>query len=235
MCRIPCLGITSSKIWKSTSRCRHQKGRWIGLTGFPLFDRKPQPKKNVTLKIDFENAFNSMSWQFTLEKVFELHPEVYKYSHSAYSQSSFLFYGDSVIKICEGTQQADPESPVLFSDSIQDLIDSLESKINLWHLDDGNLSDDYRTVLKDLEKKLKRRERWDSKLNPRNVIFSPVTSLKNDDRQFYHLSKNFAPGSKVQRKMNLSFLGHRSARNHKQTYWERKLMNWKNLTGLLKH
>ena len=27
MCRIPCLRSTSSKIWKSTSRCRHQKGR----------------------------------------------------------------------------------------------------------------------------------------------------------------------------------------------------------------
>ena len=43
---------------------------------------------------------------------------------------SFL-HGDSVIKSCEGTQQGDPESPVLFSDSIQDLIDSLETKINL--------------------------------------------------------------------------------------------------------
>ena len=67
-----------------------------------------------------------------LEKDFEIHPEVYKYPHSAYSQPSFLFlYGDSVIKSCEGTQQRDLESPALFSDSIQDLIDSLESKINL--------------------------------------------------------------------------------------------------------
>ena len=28
----------------------------------------------------------------------------------------------------------------------------MESKINLWYLDDGNLSDDYRTVLKELKK-----------------------------------------------------------------------------------
>ena len=69
-----------------------------------------------------------------LEKIFEIHPEVYKYSHSAFSQPSFLLYSDSVIKSFEGTQQGDPESPVLFSDSIQDLIDSLESKINLWYL-----------------------------------------------------------------------------------------------------
>ena len=108
-----------------------------------------------------------------LEKVFEIHSEVYKYSHSGYSQPSFLFYGDSVIKSCEGTQQGDPESPALFLDSIQDLIDSLESKINLWYLDDGNLSHDYRTVLKDIKKLLKRKERLDSKLNPRSVKFFP--------------------------------------------------------------
>ena len=35
--------------------------------------------------------------------------------------------------------------------------------------------------------------------------------------------------------MNLSFLVHRSVRNHKQTYWKKKLMNWKKLTGLLKN
>ena len=64
----------------------------------------------------------------------------------------FFFYGDSVIKSCDGTQQGDPDSPVLFSDSVQDLYDSLELKINLWYLDDGNLSDDYRTVLKNLRK-----------------------------------------------------------------------------------
>ena len=31
---------------------------------------------------------------------------------------------------CEKTQPGDHESPVLFFDSIQDLIDSLESKVN---------------------------------------------------------------------------------------------------------
>ena len=78
---------------------------------------------------------------------------------------------DSVIKSCEGTQQGYPESPALFSDSIEVLIDSLESKINLRYLDDGDLSVDYRTVLKDLKKMLTRKKRWDSKLNPRSAKF----------------------------------------------------------------
>ena len=120
-----------------------------------------------------------------LEKVFEIHPEVYKYSHSAYSQPSFLFYGDLVIKSCEGSQQGDPESPALFSDSIQDLIDSLESKINLWYLDDGNLCDDYRTVLNDLKKIVEAERTLRLKIKPTKCeFFSLVTSLKNDYRQF---------------------------------------------------
>ena len=51
-----------------------------------------------------------------LEKSVETHPEVYKYSYSAYSKPSF-YYGDSVVNSCDGTRQEDPESPDLFSDS----------------------------------------------------------------------------------------------------------------------
>ena len=115
-----------------------------------------------------------------LEKTSELHPEDYKYSHSAYSQPSFLFYGDSVIKPCEGIQQGDPESPALFSNSIQDLIHSLESKINFWNFDDGNSSDDHR--MKDLKKLLKRKKTLRLKIKPMKCkFFSKVTSLKNND------------------------------------------------------
>ena len=61
----------------------------------------------------------------------------------------------------------------MFSDSIQDLIDSLESKINLWYLDDGNLSDEYRTVLKDLKEIVEAERTLGLKINPRNVTFFP--------------------------------------------------------------
>ena len=76
-----------------------------------------------------------------------------------YSQPSF-FYGDSVIKSSEGTQQGEPESTALFMNSIQDLIDSLESKLNLCVLDDGSLSNDYRTVLNDQKENVEAEKRW---------------------------------------------------------------------------
>ena len=46
------------------------------------------------------------------------------------------------------------------------------------------------------------------------------------------LSKNFAPGSKDKRKMNLSFLVHRLARNHKQTHWK-KINELENVNGIV--
>ena len=58
---------------------------------FRYLIESPQPKENVILKIDFENGFNSINRQFMLEKTFEIHPQVHKYSHSAYSQPNFLF------------------------------------------------------------------------------------------------------------------------------------------------
>ena len=118
------------------------------------------------LKFGFENAFNTIKRQFMLKKKLQIHPEVYKYSHSAYSQRSFLLYGDSVMKSCKGSQQGDPESPALFSVSNKDLINSLESKINLWYLYDGNLSDDYRTVLKDLKKFVETEKMLGLKIKP---------------------------------------------------------------------
>ena len=152
-----------------------KKGAELASHVFRCLIEVPQPKENVILKIDFENAFNSINRQFMLKKTFEVHPEVYKYSHSAYSQPQVFvfFYGDSVIKSCEGTQQGDPESPALISDSIQDLIDTLESNINLWYLDDGNLSDDYRTVLKVLKKIVEAEKNTGAQIKPTKCeIFS---------------------------------------------------------------
>ena len=148
---------------------------------------------------------------------------ILKYSHSAFSHSSFF----SVIKSCEGTQQGDPESPALFSDSIQNLIDSLESKTNLQYLDDGNLSDDYRTVLNDLKKIVEEETTLGLNIKPTKCgSFSLGDITEKHCSTILASFQKLCPKSKHQRKMNLSFLVHRSAQNHKQTYWRRKLMNW---------
>ena len=51
----------------------------------------------------------------------------------------------------DGTQQGDPEAPLLFAETIQTIVKQLDSKINIWYLDDGSLADDYKIVLPDLK------------------------------------------------------------------------------------
>ena len=64
----------------------------------------------------------------------------------------------------------------------------MESKIDLWYLADGNLGDDYRTVLKDLKKIVEADKTLGLKLKPTKCeSFFLVTSLKNDDRPFSNL------------------------------------------------
>ena len=43
-----------------------------------------------------------------------------------------------------GTQQGDPKAPPLFEETIQTLVKQLESKNNIWYLDEGKLADDYK-------------------------------------------------------------------------------------------
>ena len=54
----------------------------------------------------------------------------------------------------DGIQQGDPEAPPPFAETIR-LFKQLESKINICRLDDGNLADDYKVVLRDLKNILK--------------------------------------------------------------------------------
>ena len=58
----------------------------------------------------------------------------------------------------DGTQQGDPEAPPLFAETIQTPVKQLESKINIMYLDDGNLADDYKVVLRDLKNILKSKQ-----------------------------------------------------------------------------
>ena len=55
----------------------------------------------------------------------------------------------------DGTQPVDPEVPPLFSETIQTLVNQLESKTNIWCLDDVILADDYKIVFRDLKNILK--------------------------------------------------------------------------------
>ena len=116
-----------------------------------LIENEKNPE-NVILKMDFKNAFNSLKRDKMLYTVFRKRGQIYNYTHSAYSETSHLFFGDKVIQSQEGCQQGDREGPALFSDTIQDLVNHMVSQYNVWYLDDENLSEHYRTVIEDLKR-----------------------------------------------------------------------------------
>ena len=125
-----------------------------------LIERDDNPKCTVLLKLDFKNAFNSLNRETMLNHVYSNRPELYNYTHCAYGKPSYLFYGSSVIRSEDGTQQGDPEAPPFFAETFHTLLKQLESKINIWYLDDGNLADDYKVVLQNLKNFLQSSEQF---------------------------------------------------------------------------
>ena len=149
------------------------------------------------------------------------------------NQDSF-FYGNSVIKSCEGTQQGDPECPALFSDSFQDLIDSLESKINLWHLDVGNLSDDYKTVLKDLKKIVETEKTLGLKIKPTKSEFFFLVDITEKRRSTILASfQKLCPGNKRPKKDELIILGSLLGPKSQADLLEKKINELEKVNGIV--
>ena len=90
---------------------------------------------DVIVKLDFNNAFNTVRRDAVLNSVAEKVPEVYRFCHSAYAGSSHLQFGDHVITSAEGVQQGDPLGPLLFCLTLQPVLSSLSSKLRIGYLD----------------------------------------------------------------------------------------------------
>ena len=106
--------------------------------------------RNLMLKLDFQNAFNSIRRDVILKEVLVKAPKVYPLAYSAYRFPSFLFYGNGTILSAEGVQQGDPLGPLLFCLGIHDLISSLQSQFRVFYLDDRTLGGTLDEVSADL-------------------------------------------------------------------------------------
>ena len=103
------------------------------------------------LKLDFQNAFNSIRRDKMLEAVQKFAPDLTAFVHSAYSSPSTLFWGDRTFQSAEGVQQGDPLGPLLFCLSIHELCSHLKSEFCLFYLDDGTLGGSKEDVLHGLD------------------------------------------------------------------------------------
>jgi len=79
------------------------------------------------------------------------------YCYSSYCKPSFLYFGQHTILSQEGPQQGDLLGPLLFCDTIQPLLTSLEFELTLGYLDDVTLDGPQDVVISDIQRITTRR------------------------------------------------------------------------------
>lgn len=152
---------------------------------------------DVFVKIDVKNAFNSVDRGALLSEIQKEVPEIFEYMWQCYGTPSKLLFGDNIIESCVGCQQGDPLGPVIFSLAIQPIIDELNSKFNVWYLDDGSLGGTASSVLEDLDIIIRRFDQIGLSLNFNKceILFSDnlstekITSLS---QQFNIITPNIS-------------------------------------------
>ncbi|XP_065315661.1 uncharacterized protein LOC135924531 [Gordionus sp. m RMFG-2023] len=102
------------------------------------------PKNESIVKIDFSNAYNTLSRNTFLHSICFHFPAYTKFLFSCYQSPTILQFNKEKILSVEGIQQGDPLGSLLFSLGINDMIKSINSSCTLslhaWYIDDGILS-----------------------------------------------------------------------------------------------
>ena len=61
-------------------------------------------------------------------------PELFRFVHSVYAQTSSLFCRDQVVESSEGVQQGNPLGPLLFCLTIHPMVEKLRSELRAFYL-----------------------------------------------------------------------------------------------------
>jgi hypothetical protein len=106
---------------------------------------------SVIIKIIIFNLICTklVNWDTLLNEIKITIPEIYNFLLQCYHCPSKLMHKNNDILSVVGCQQGDPLSPAIFSLAINSIIHSLNSKLNVWYLNDRTVGADSQTVLAD--------------------------------------------------------------------------------------
>ena len=91
----------------------HTLRAWVG--------RHAGSTDSVAVKVDFQNAFNTISRDAVLREAREPFPAVARWVTWCYQCPTNLQFGDAILQSSTGVQQGDPLGPLLFSAGVQPL------------------------------------------------------------------------------------------------------------------
>ena len=103
------------------------------------------------VKLDFQNAFNSVRRDRMLEAVKSLCPPIYTFVHSAYATQTDLHWGEKIISSTEGVQQGDPMGPLLFCLLLHQHSLHLSADFQALYLDDVTLAGNCQDLIHDIQ------------------------------------------------------------------------------------
>ena len=106
----------------------------------------------IIVKLDMMNAFNSVRRDHVLQTCLDRTPEIAKLSFLAYSKPSLVIASAHSITSSTGVQQGDPIDPLLFALAVDQIASGVDSKLNVWYLDDATLGGSPESVLSDVQR-----------------------------------------------------------------------------------
>ncbi|KAJ0183176.1 hypothetical protein K1T71_001152 [Dendrolimus kikuchii] len=185
------------------------------------------------LKVDVKNAFNSVNRATLLAQVRDKSPRIFNFIHQCYCDKSILMYQNHKVFSETGCQQGDPLGPAIFSLAIHPIIEKLNSKFNVWYLDDGTLGGDIDTLKKDIQYLIYEFDKIGLELNYSKceIYFSDkVPNIHNIISDFQSLGLNF----KIVDKNSLSLLGCPVFEESFSTFVSNKIQNFQSKIENLK-
>ena len=109
----------------------------------------------------------------------------------------------------------------------------MESKLNLWYIDDGNRSDDYRTVLKDLKKNVEAERTLVLKIKPTKCeSFFPGDITEKRQSTILASFQKLCPGIKAPKKDELIILGSPLGPKSQADLLEKEINELENVNGI---
>ena len=92
---------------------------------------------DVLVKVDFENAFNSLRRDAVAKAIIDFAPDVLPFYSTCYESTSLLFHGSELFSdSAEGLQQGDPTASLACTLTLHPLLVSFNSAIRVAYQDD---------------------------------------------------------------------------------------------------